>query len=411
MKSIQSASTIVILLGGLTLSSCSSDDSTPSISKEIDEPSTYVFERDGESTVSFSGQTTRIAMNEAIISSLTNTALDEPIIDAMFAHEEGNNDFEDADLNTSDKSVRSKIAASQDYFSANTTEANAIKSSFDDWIEKQTSEVFPQWGEDASAGVAGGIQEAGGGSVRYVNAKGLEYNQAFAKGSIGALMVDQILNNYLSTSVLDAGSNRDENTAETLEDGKTYTTMEHKWDEAYGYAYGAVADKANPNATIGADDSFLNKYIGRVEGDDDFAGIADEIFDAFKLGRAAIVAGDYTVRDTQAGILRERISTVIGVRAVYYLQQGKAGLEQTTPDMASIFHDLSEGYGFVFSLQFTRNPLTDAPYFTKSEVDSMIEDLMSDGDNGLWDITPETLETLSTTIAAKFSFTVEQAGS
>lgn len=408
MRLIQPAKKVALFIGILSLSSCGNDDGA---TISINEPTTYVFERDGKSTVSFSGQTTRIAMNEVIVSSLTNTALEEPAIHAMFAHEEGSNDFDDADLNASDKSVRSKIAASQDYFSANTTDANAIKSSFDDWIEKQTSEVFPQWGEDASAGVAGGIQEAGGGSVRYVNAKGLEYNQAFAKGSIGALMVDQILNNYLSTSVLDAGSNRDENSAGTVAEGKTYTTMEHKWDEAYGYAYGAATDKANPNATIGADDSFLNKYIGRVEGDDDFAGIADQIFNAFKLGRAAIVASDYTVRDTQAGILRERISTVIGVRAVYYLQQGKAGLEQTTPDMASVFHDLSEGYGFVFSLQFTRNPLTDAPYFTKAEVDSMINDLMGDGDNGLWDVTPETLETLSTTIAAKFSFSVEEAGS
>ena len=37
-------------------------------------------------------------------------------------------------------------------------------------------------------------------------------------------------------------------------------------------------------------DSFLSKYLDKVEGDSDFAGIADDIYDAFKLGRAAIVA-------------------------------------------------------------------------------------------------------------------------
>ena len=140
--------------------------------------------------------------------------------------------------------------------------------------------------------------------------------------------------------------------------------MEHKWDEAYGYVYGASVDPANPNATIGDDDSFLNKYVGRVEDDADFTGIADDIYDAFKLGRAAIVAKNYTVRDEQAAILREKISQVIAIRAVYYLQQGKASLEAGTVDYASAFHDLSEGFGFVYSLQFTRNSDSTAPYLS-----------------------------------------------
>ncbi len=93
-------------------------------------------------------------------------------------------------------------------------------------------------------------------------------------------MVDQIVNNYVSTSVLDAGSNREDNDAGTVAEGKSYTNMEHKWDEAYGYAYGTAANTADPNLTIGADDNFLNKYIGRVEGDEDFAGIAAEIYNA-----------------------------------------------------------------------------------------------------------------------------------
>ena len=35
--------------------------------------------------------------------------------------------------------------------------------------------------------------------------------------------------------------------------------------------------------------------------------IAQEIFDAFKLGRAAIVAKDYEVRDQQADIIKEKV--------------------------------------------------------------------------------------------------------
>ena len=105
------------------------------------------------------------------------------------------------------------------------------------------------------------------------------------------------------------------------------------------------------------------------------------------------------------------ISEVIGVRAVYYLQQGKNALDQPTPDFGGGFHDLSEGYGFIYSLQFTRMPNTDSPYFTKAEVDTFLEDLMDDGPNGLWDVDPATLDSISEAIAERFNFTVEQAGS
>ncbi len=396
---------IIPLLAATFFASCKSDDNGGSELPKIDNPTSYTFERNGESTVSFGGQTTRIKMGEEIISALkdpTNTKAD---IESMFAHVEGNANFSDAALNASDKSVRSKTAASEDYFKANTTDGNAIKADFESWIAAQDDEIFENWNNDATKGNAGNIQEAGGGATRYVSAKGLEYNQAINKGLIGALMVDQALNNYLSPAVLDAATNRADNDAGTVASGKTYTTMEHKWDEAYGYVYGLNADPANPNADLGAD-NFLNKYIGRVEGDTDFAGIAADIYNAFKLGRAAIVAKDYKVRDEQAEIIREEISKVIGIRAVYYLQQGKANL---ATDKASAFHDLSEGFGFVYSLQFTRKPNTSEPYFTKAEVDAFISTLTAG--NGFWDLDAATLDTMSDAISAEFDFTTVEAGS
>ncbi|MEQ9468870.1 MAG: DUF4856 domain-containing protein [Ekhidna sp.] len=398
----------IALLTGLTisLSSCGDDDGGK---PDISVPDTYAFKRDGSSTVSFSGQTTRIAMAEEILSAFMVETNTEAIIDGMFAHEEGNANFSNADLNASDKNVRSKTAASADYFSANTVLAAEIKEDFDGWIAAQVSEVFPSWEMEASAGVAGKIEQAGGGSTRYVNAKGLELNQAFAKGLIGALMTDQILNNYVSEAVLDAGENVPNNDAGIVEEGENYTSMEHKWDEAYGYLYGAAANGADPRSTVGSDDSFLNKYLGSVNSDEDFAGIADEVFDAFKLGRAAIVAGDYDLRDVQADIIRANLSKVIAVRSVYYLEAGAAGLGEANPDMASIFHSLSEAYGFIYSLQFTRNPNTDAPYFTRAEVEAFLTDSMDDGDNGLWDVEASTLTSISSQIAEEFDFTVAEA--
>lgn len=402
----------LLCLSVLFFTACSDDDEGTSVTA----PDTFTFERDGQSSVSFSGQTTRILMGEELISAMKDFDATEAAMLEMYRNETAAggdaNPFENADLNSSDKSIRSKTAASRDFFSANASESSEIKADFEDWIARQVSEVFPNESTVATPGVAGQI--ADGSSTRYVNAQGLEYNQLVNKSLIGALMLDQALNNYLGTAVLDEADNRSENDSDILADGKNYTTMEHKWDEAYGYLYGTSQSTSAPNQTIGADDSFLNKYIGRVENDDDFTGIADEIFNAFKLGRAAIVAKDYTLRDQQADIIKEKLSEVIAIRAVFYLQQGKNALPDDRNNTAlygTTFHDLSEGYGFIYSLRFTRRPGSDAPYFTKAEVDGFLEELLGDGANGLWDVTKTTLDDLSDAIAAKFSFTVEQAGS
>ncbi len=393
---------LFLTITSFILTSCKDETEPIDATEPTVAPVTYNFSRNGTTTVSYSGQSTRIAMGQEFISALKDEAKSEAELDAMFDHQSGNADFSDANLNASSKNIRSKTASSTDLFSSNTTDATAIKNQFDSWVSEQVSDVFPNWSTDAAPGVAGKIQEAGGGSTRYVNGKGIEINQAINKGLIGALMTDQMLNNYLGTAVLDAGTNTADNDAGTLADGKNYTTMEHKWDEGFGYLYGAD-DQENP--TLGAD-SFLNKYLARVDGDTDFQGIATTIYDAFKLGRAAIVNKDYLTRDAQVDIIRENVSKVIAIRAVYYLQQGKANLGT---DWASSFHDLSEGFGFVYSLQFTRKPGTTSAYFSTSEVNAFITTLTSG--NGLWDLTADQLDTMSETIATRFGISVAQAGS
>jgi len=389
-----------IAILALIFTSCSSDDDNVNVNPTVETPQTYSFERDGATSVSFSGQTTRIQMGDELNSALTDNSMTEAQLLSMYAHQEGDSDFSDPELNASDKSMRSKTAASRDYFFTNSTASNAIKSQFDTWVSGQVNEIFTTWEDTAAEGVAGQIQEAGGGSVRHVNAKGLEFNQAIIKGLIGALITDQMLNNYLSPAVLDEADNIANNDNDITEEGENYTTMEHKWDEAFGYLYG----NDNPTNPQLGQDSFLNKYLSRVENDEDFTGIADEVYDAFKLGRAAIVAKDYELRDEQAEIIREKISEIIGIRAVFYLQQGKNTL---TNDKGAAFHDLSEGFGFIYSLQFTRQPNSGSPYFNATEVDNMLTTLMES--NGFWDVSEQTLDDFSDQIAARFSFTVEQA--
>jgi hypothetical protein len=387
---------------GISLTSCTTDDGPSPGQSQIEIPENYSFTRNGSSTISYEGQTTRLLMVKEIFSSFNDFEnYSAGKISNMFINE--NNPFADAALNASGKSVKSKVAASAEYFSSNSVESNAIKNDFESYISKQVNEVFPNRNQLASPGVAG--QMVDGSSARYVNAKGLEMNQAFAKGIIGSLLADQMLNNYLSPQVLDEANNVSNNDAQRVEDGKAYTTMEHKWDEAYGYLYGDPSiPTENPNSVLReSNDRLLFNYLGEVDKVSDFAGIASTVFEAFKTGRAAIVAGDYQLRDKQVEIIRENISKVIAVRAVYYMQKGKTGIENE--NLGNAFHQLSEGFGFIYSLRFTQDPLTGQPYLPVSQIEELKAQLLEG--NGLWDVTPETLDSISQTIATAFGFTVE----
>ncbi|MEM8847926.1 MAG: DUF4856 domain-containing protein [Bacteroidota bacterium] len=381
-------------------------------STAVEIPATYVFERDGESTVSFSGQTTRLLMASEILGMLRDNTSTEEEIDAAFAHLEGAADFSDADLNASDKQVRNKTASSFIYTTElPSIESTTVKTDFDGYITEQVTDVFPFWNQVATEGNAGQLPD--GSSTRYVNARGLELDQAFIKGLTGAFVSDQILNNYTDPGQL--AQFEDDNDNEVIVADKNYTDMEHDWDEAYGYFFGVAADGENPVAALleGADpgefssgvDEFLYKYVDNVEAN--FDGTAATIFDAYKAGRTAIINKDYAERDAQADILREQIAIVVAVRAVHYLKAGISGLSGAQP--GTTFHDLSEAYGFIYSLQFLRSPGTELNfYFSRDEVLGFLDTIYNDPTNGFWGVTEENLNSVAEAIAAKFSFTVAE---
>lgn len=387
----------------LTFASCSDDTDNPS-GTPYEIPSSYTFSRNGISSVDFSGQTTRLEMltemgNLYTTAATNGTTLDASELSNMFSNT--NSAFSSAELNNSGKNIKSKTAASSDYFNlffggGSTIEKTAVQAMFENQfaIGAEASQ-----GNAASAGIAGSYLD--GSKVRLFAANGLEPQQILIKGLMGAMMMDQISNQYLSLLTLDSGANVLENTNKVLAANSNFTTMEHYWDEAYGYIYGA--DETATNAK-----KFWSSYIDQVNADADFNTITNDINLAFRKGRAAIVANDYTTRDQQIAIIQQKLALVAAVRSVYYLQEGKGKLVEDNG--AKAFHALSEGYGFIMSLRYTRKPGTDNPYFSKSEVDTMLATLVS-GENGLWDIdtlSPK-LAAISTQIAAKFGFTVAQA--
>jgi hypothetical protein len=88
------------VLGGLTLASCSSNDDTIIENEKIEVPANYTFERDGNSSVYFGGQTTRLEMASVLSSSFKDfdNATEESLSN-MFSN--ANNPFSSEELNTS----------------------------------------------------------------------------------------------------------------------------------------------------------------------------------------------------------------------------------------------------------------------------------------------------------------------
>jgi len=373
---------LFILAFPLFIISCDSNEDDIAI--EIIVPTNYDFLRDGVSTVSFSGQTTRLKQVDEIYSALNSNTYTEAQLDEMFADGAG---FMDSTLNGTGKNVRGKTSAGC------AAGNSATQAQFDAQIADFANNVVPAWANDASAGVPGKLTDAT--RSIHVNAKGHEIDQTFVKGLIGGMGVDQIVNNYLQPCQLDSGTRKDDNTNGVVASGKIYTDMEHKWDEAFGYLYGQEEDakRADLGSAPTGNGTLLNKYFKKVNGSNQ-PGIAEIVFNAFKKGRAAIVAGDYQVRDAQANIIQIHLSKVIGYKAVDYLNDYMS--KKAAGNTADAFHALSEGYGFVMSLQFTNNG-SNVPYFTKAEADAMLAKM-----DDFWTVQDADLTSMVSDIKSKF---------
>lgn len=381
----------------VAVTSCSDNDDNSQDSVTV--PSSYTFDRNGSTTVDYSGQSSRLLMLEEMGNYIKNQGTANSVVDVttltnMYANT--NNPFSTTELNSSGKQLRDKTAASKDYFvnlggGGSTLEQTTVRSFFTAQFDDAND---ASQGNNASENVAGKYID--GTSTRLFAANGLEPQQVLLKGMMGACFMDQIVNNYLSLAVLDEGTNREDNTNKVLVSGKNYTNMEHKWDEAYGYVYGAGGGK------------YWDSYINQVDADSDFGTVKEDIELAFRKGRAAIVANNYSVRDQQIAIIKNKLALIPAVRAVYYLKEGKGKL--VTDNGAKAFHALSEAYGFIMAIRYTQNPSTEAPYMSKAEVDALLAEL-TNGTNGLWDIDYLNihLDDIASDIATRFGFTVAQA--
>ena len=232
----------------VVVSSCSDSDEGSDILPLS--PNTYTFVRDGVSTVSYSGQTTRLDQADELYSALNSDNVTEQNLVLMFGGNNGSSaGFANELLNGTTKIIRSKTSAYAN--------SGYNRSIFDGWINEYANDVAPNLGQMASngqPGILGGYQ---------LNSAGQELDQLFFKSLIGAFALDQIINNYITPSQLDSGTRREDNTNGILEEGKPYTTMEHKWDEGFGYLYGQV-DNIELNYGLPAEDESTGNLLMKL---------------------------------------------------------------------------------------------------------------------------------------------------
>jgi len=327
-------------------------------------PTTYAFfDANGNSTVSYSGQTDRLNQLEemvVIMKSGNSGAVTEQDLLAMFANT-GENGAGNFSFNSS-KQLENKCFSNDVPF-------------FKDWMNKLAL-ASNDYSETATDGQAGVLIS---GSSKYLfDGNGYEPVQIVEKGLMGAIFMHQALNVYFA----DGKINADNVTVEDPANGKYYTAMEHHFDEAFGY-FGVATDFPSivPN-------SFWGKYCDSRDAELNSNSI---MMNNFLKGRAAISNDNMSARDAAIEQIRLMWETVSAKQAVYYLD---AALGQLS-DNAKAFHSLSEAYAFAWNLRY-------APLETRRMSQSEHTILMDMFPTNMWDVSVADINTIAAFIDAKF---------
>jgi hypothetical protein len=300
-------------------------------------PATYSYEdSDGNSTVSYGGQTARMDMLSEMVtylksangSNATPATLDAATLLSMY--DNSYTGWSDASLVNNGKQLKSKTALN----------------------DAGVQGIFEGWMTAAAAGSPGDT------SASYLQASsGLEWTQMIEKGLMGACFANQLTSNYLAG--LESDDNIDVVDAAA---GKYYTVMEHHWDEAYGYFTDAVDYPTNGT------DRFWGKYANKSYLEDNL-GSATDISTAFRTGRAAISAGNITDALAQRDIIIAEVKLMQAGMAIHYLNDVKSKIGNASQD--AINHSMSEALAFIMGIQF----ITDSPDMSSADVDDLVNQI------------------------------------
>lgn len=210
----------------------------------------------------------------------------------------------------------------------------------------------------------------------YTTTQGLDLSQLVNKLLLGSVVYAQGTDKYLGITLDSDNSGPDS-------EGSTYSTMEHVWDESFGY-FGAPRDFANytdeeiADGTIYKDANgdgaidFRSEYVFTFAGyaaDRDVAGsgidFSGELFQAYLDGRTAIVNEASTeeiaaARDEAAQIFEK----IVAANVIHYVNSTLSDMEEVTESQveennnAALNEHWAEAKGFAWALQYNDLPVS-----------------------------------------------------
>lgn len=325
-------------------------------------PTTYSFTNsNGQSTVNYAGQTDRINQLIEMIGYTdlgTTQAISAQVLKDMFANVGGNGNGSFSF--TSTKNLQDKC------FSLDTA---TIMAYFTDIANASNSYM-----NTASNGQAGTLTS--GTSTYLIDANGFDKSEIIEKSIMGAVFKYQALNVYLGS----ANMNVDNTTPVS---GQTYTSMEHHWDECFGYFSVPTNFPTAPAL------AFWGKYCNSQN---TALNSNQVMMGSFLKGRAAISNNVLEDRDAAIVAIREMWEKIAAYQAMKYLDQA---VTNYGTDQAKYLHVLSEAYGFIYSLRF-------APTETRKMSITEVDNLLADFNGNLWSLTLNDINAIKAAIDANY---------
>ncbi len=257
--------------------------------------------------------------------------------------------------------------------------AQSVQDQFANWLEHLKDNAD----QEAEKGKAGKM----GKKSRLLNAKGVEVGQFIEQGFIGAFQLNGFTN-ALKVAAMSAD---------------TKEARKKELDKAVTYLLGDIAylnkEKVDGQYPEYEDNQFVH-YMNKVsEKEGIYKGVADSIYATIKTA--------YTQTDNQnvfVGLMMKLngyVTQTVGFRTVEKLKKYSKELEEEGKLKSKIAHELSEGLGFAYSLQFAYKGRGQF-YITSAQAQEFV-------DIDLWDTqAPEILNQKATEIEEMFSFALEK---
>jgi hypothetical protein len=329
-------------------------------------PTTYSFTNSaGQSTIDYSGQTDRLnQLREMVTYMKTGTAavINAQQLKDMFANtgDNGNGHFTFTSVG---KQLKNKCF---------TLDQALFEKYFDSIAIASTD--FAQTAANGSAGTL-----VTGTSTYLFTKTGLEPLQIIEKGLMGAVFMNQALNEYLGSVKMSV----DNTTAVDPANGKYYTALAHHWDEAFGY-FGVSTDFPT---TLPAD--FWGKYCNAQNAT---LGSNAKMMNNLLKGRAAIANNVLADRDAAIAEIRNTWENISAYAAMKYIDDA---ILNFGVDNAKFLHNVSEAYAFAWDLRY-------APEETRNITQTEHGTIMALFGANFWNLTLMDLNAIKSALDAEY---------